>query len=607
MASGPSFGASYAATAELRVLATTDIHMQLLGHDYVRDKPVEHNGLAGLASLIKTARAEAASTDTPCLLVDNGDMLHGTALGEELAKQPVTPAHPLIASLNAMAYDAIGVGNHDLDYGLPYLERLAGLSRAPFLSTNLLLTEASTLLRETIVACPVAETETYGLEALNVGFLSVLPRLTGIWNKPVLHGKGHIIPAREALAEAVPRLRARGADVVILLAHMGIEDSETEDDVRRLASLPGIDAMVAGHTHRRLPGLDHAGFCDVNIDTGALGACPTAMPGFNASDLAILDLSLGWDEEDGTWQVFNHAVQLRANTQAVPADEIITSICASAHHNARAKLAEPVGHCTYPLHNFFSMATPTATCALIASTKRRIVEEILQGTPDARLPLLATSSAHTAGGRGGPDHFINIAPGMIYRRALTGLNPYSNAVWALRLSGAEVRDWLEHTVGIYTQLVPRCPDQPLLRADRPSFHFDTIYGLRYGVDPTQPQGRRITDIFFGDAPLHDNQTFILATNQFRAAGGGGGTQFDPSQIVAQCRITVADALLETLKSKEGAAYAGTAPWYFDCRHPVQAVLRTSHRAFCHLDEIAHLSPEPMPKDDEGFTPLRLSL
>lgn len=590
-------------TADLRILATTDIHMQLLGHDYVRDIPVGHAGFAGLATLIKTARAEAAQLETPCLLADNGDILQGSALGELLARMPVTKAHPIVAGLDRMRYDAIGVGNHDIDHGLPYLQQIAAVSQAPFLSSNLVVTAGSAIRASTIVRCRLGP---HTKASLNIGFLSVLPAQTGIWNKPMLDGLAHIIPPQQALSKAIPQVRAQGADIIILLAHMGIEDAQTDDDVRALTKLKGVDAMIAGHTHRRLPGQDHAGIYDVDINKGALGPYPAAMPGFNASDLAVLDLRLVRDG-DGVWQITEYDVQLRENTDQIPADPEVSALFAPAHQRTRADLAAPVGHSVDPLHNFFSLAAPTPTCALTAAAKARIVAAGLCGTPEADLPLLVAVPAHTAGGRGGPDHFLNIPPGKVYRRALAGLSPYGNRICALRITGDELRDWLEHKVSIYTQLQPGSADQPLLRADHPTFHFDTVFGLRYGVDLTQPRGARITELTCEGACVAGDQRLILATNQFRAAGGGGGAQFDAGQIIFGSDVTLTDALLALLRSTDRAYPFDTTPWYFDCAEPVQAVLQTSPQALQYLDDIAHLSPKVLPTDTKGFMPLRLTL
>ncbi len=585
-----------------RVLATTDLHVQLLGYDYVNDRSVGHNGLAGLATLIEAARNEGV----PTLLVDNGDLLQGSALGETLAQRPVTPDHPIIASLNALSYDVIGVGNHDLDYGLTYLQRIVGLTKAPFISTNLELDADTAIARSTIVPCKVKDDVTSELRSLQVGFLSVLPQLTNIWNKPMLNHKGWVKPARVAVEEALPELKAQGADVAILLAHMGIEDSLPGDDVRQLATIPGVDALIAGHTHQRLPVEDPRGFQDVDVDGAALGSYAAAMPGFSGSDLAVLDLSLR-QTDTGEWQVTNHAVQLRANTADVPANPKIVSLCTPAHNQTRALLSEPLGVTSDPIHNFFSLAAPTQTCALHAAAKQRIVQDGLKDKPESELPLLTAVSAHTAGGRGGPDHYINIPSGKVFRRAVAGLSPYSNKVCALRITGAELRSWLEHTVGVFAHLAPDQPDQPLLRADRPAFHFDTIYGIRYAIDPTQTDGRRVSALTYENEEISDDQIFVIATSEFRAAGGGGGPQFGEDQVVFSGARSVNDAFFANVDQQALKVPALHAPWSFSCASPVQGLLHTSPKALKHMAEIAHLNPEPLDIDANGFLPVRLSL
>ncbi|MFN4115954.1 MAG: hypothetical protein ACK4F7_05560, partial [Inhella sp.] len=85
---------SAAQVLPLRLLLTSDLHMQLLDHDSLLDRAVEHYGLVRTASLIATARAEQANH----LLFDNGDLLQGDPWGDWLARQPAgsTP-HPAYA------------------------------------------------------------------------------------------------------------------------------------------------------------------------------------------------------------------------------------------------------------------------------------------------------------------------------------------------------------------------------------------------------------------------------------------------------------------------------------------------------------------------------
>ena len=584
--------------------------MQLVGYDYIQDRPIRHNGLAGLATLIQQARAEALRQKTPTLLLDNGDLLQGSALGQKLAKLPVTGEHPMVACLNDLRYDAFGLGNHDLDHGLGYLADVAAHLSAPVVCSNLAFLSDVPMVRHAMVVCTRPDAQDGAPATLSIGLVSVMPELTAVWNEHQLRGKAKVLPALQSVAKETQRLRQKGADLVVLLAHMGLEGrrpgSGCSNDTRGLAKLAGIDAVILGHTHRRLPGWDHAGFAGVDADKGALDDKPAVMPGFEASDLAVLDLKLGWTKRLG-WQVLDHESRLRPNLPDTRPDPGIVARCKIAHDALRSDLARPCGHSDLPIHNFFSLAGPTATCALVSCAKYRVVARGIANLPERDLPILATASAHTAGGLGGPTHFLHIAPGTIYRRNLAGLSPYGNAIWALRVNGDDLRRWLEHTAGVYTQLTAENPDQPLLRKDRPAFDFDTIFGLDYAIDPTRPAGARLVRFMYRGQPVEPDQPFVLATNQFRAAGGGGGHQFDESQIIMRGQTTVPTALIDLLKEGDYAYDLAHRPWHFACENRVSAVIRSAPESRKHLREIAHLSPVFQGTDADGFACIRLSL
>ena len=594
----------------LRVLATTDIHMQLLGYDYILDRPAQHHGLAGLATLIREARAEAKAQAMPSILIDNGDLLQGSVLGQQLARLPVTPSHPVVACLNDLQYDGLGLGNHDLDHGVAYLADIAKHLSAPVVSSNLAFPSEFPTVRHALIRCRLPDASDPTPSVLHIGLVSALPELTAVWNEHQLRGNASVLSARRRVSAETRRLRQQGADLVILLAHMGLEGRPAEkrytDDARARATIHGIDAIISGHTHRRLPGQDHEGYAHVDTDKGALASRPAAMPGFEASDLAVLDLKLGWSEGLG-WRVLDHQACLRPNLPDTPPDPRIVARCKPAHDALRSDLARACGHSDLPIHNFFSLATPTATCALVSCAKYRVIARGIADLPERDLPILATASAHTAGGRGGPAHFLHIPPGTVYRRHLAGLSPYGNAIWALRVNGDDLRRWLEHTAGVFHQLTPESPDQPLLRQDRPAFDFDTIFGLDYAIDPTRPAGTRLVRFMYKGRPVTPDQSFVLATNQFRAAGGGGGHQFDESQIILRSETSVSSALIDLLKEGDYAYDLAGRPWQFATPYPVSAVIRSAPESRKYLRDIVHLSPIYQGTDPEGFARIRLSL
>lgn len=580
--------------------------MQLVGHDYVRDRSVGHHGLAGIATLIRTARQEAAEHGAACILLDNGDLLQGNAMADQLAQLPVTPTHPLVACLNHLRYDALGLGNHDLDFGLPYLRAVAGALDMPLVSTNLHLSEPGPLRQWAIVPCPLPSAEGRPSSTLRIGLLSVLPGKTAIWNRDVLEDEAKITCPLESLRSAAPKLRAAGADLILLLAHMGIADeaeSVTEEDVCALAEVDGIDAVITGHTHRRFPGQDHRARSGVDTQTGTLSGRPAAMPGFGGSDLAVLELALERDAS-GLWTVLRHESRLRCNSAETLADPVVLSAARLSHIGVRSHLEEIVGHTDRALHNFFSLAMPTAIDALTARAQAKVIRESVAGTPDGDLPILAAAAAHTAGGRGGPGHFLHIPQGPVQRNHIAGLIPYRNEVWALRLTGADLRRRLETAAEVFALLGGKVG--PLVDPRRPPFHFDTIYGVTYEIDPRRARGDRIIDLTWQSEPVRSEQGFLLATNQFRAAGGGGFEGAAEADVALRSPLPLADALIAALAEPGECFWPDAAPWHFGAAG-AQAILHTSPEALPFIEDIAHLSPVPCGMTPSGFAQIQICL
>jgi len=212
-------------TFYLRLLATSDIHAAILPYDYAAGRADRGYGLACIATLVETARAEAPGA---CLLVDNGDFLQGSPLSD--LHDPASDApNPVIAAMNRLAYDAANLGNHEFNFGLPTLRAAVEQAAFPVLSANTLTRKGATpedddplLPPATIITrtCTIATGET---RTLNIGLLGLLPPQITLWDRFHLGGKVTARDMVETAAHHVPALRARGADIVILLAHTGID------------------------------------------------------------------------------------------------------------------------------------------------------------------------------------------------------------------------------------------------------------------------------------------------------------------------------------------------------------------------------------------------
>lgn len=576
----------------LRVLATTDLHMNVLGFDYGQDRPGKRTGLAGLAQTITDLRADLP--DAPCLLLDNDDFLQGNPLADWLADNDITEDHPLFLAFNEMGYDAIGLGNHDLDYRQSYLARIIAALDAAVLSTNLSASAIIGLQRTAMITRHI-ETEG-GALPLSIGLVSALPPETSIWNRSTLLKGAVLHNPIECLRHTAKDLRKNGADIVIALAHMGmghgsLSNRMADTGAALLSQISDLDMIVAGHTHHT--------YSDPSAKIDAAPhdtAVPIVMPGAYGSHLGVVDLGLVHSPQGG-WDVASKNSRLLPAASARPQSPAIQRV----HNRARAALAEPVAQIKEPLHNHFVLLQPCRLMALTARAKASAIRNALKGSQYSNLPLLAAAAARTAEGDGS----IDIPAGPFRRRHLSVLAPYNNQICALVLTGAQLRGWLEVSAAVYQAPNTASPAQ-LLRDDLPGYQFDAIYGLTYAINPGAPVGGRITGLSFAGAPLAEDQSFVLATNSFRAAGGGGYEALNLAAPVAISPVSMSQSIAQVLQNDDFVVWNSTNPWRLTAPGRT-ALVDLSETALAYLDDIASLRPRIKGPALSGRVQVKISL
>ncbi|MEP1767980.1 MAG: 5'-nucleotidase C-terminal domain-containing protein [Sulfitobacter sp.] len=586
-------------------MATTDLHGHLLPHDYITDTPTHGEGLAGLGHLISDARAQAEAVGTPVILLDNGDTFQGTPLASYLAAHPVMPEHPIIASLNHLAYDAIGLGNHDLDHGLTYLRAVETHMNMPILNANLRGVSQSPLKRSLLLTIP---TPADCPAPLTVGILSILPPQSAAWHSHHLGPSVVLEDPAQSLKTQSNALRQEGADLIIVLAHMGVGKADGTDSDRlaaqALVQTGGFDLLILGHTHRRYPSPDYDGRKGTDIDRCTLGGIPTVMAGHSGSDLAVVDLELSHDADRG-WHVAHHMGHLHPNQPDTPIDLVIRDITKPVHAAVRKQLNTKITTAARDIHSYFSLAMPAHTQRLTAQAHYALMRDALKDTPESRLPLLATAAAHGAGGRDGLGNYVHVPKGPILHRHVSGMLPFANQAVAIRINGAQLRDWLEHAALVFNQITSDHPTQLLLNPDIPAFHCDTIFGLNYQIDPSAPALKRISNITYDTRLVGPEQDFMLATTQFRISGGGGYAP--PPNVAAISNRPVQDALSTALSTPSSDPWADAPTWRFAPLGGMKATFHTHPNATNHLSDISHLHPNPVGTTLEGFIKLQLTL
>lgn len=614
---------------KLRVLETTDVHANLLPFDYYTNRPVDEYGLARTATLIHAARRECAN----CLLFDNGDFLQGTPISDLTARPggEWTATHPAILAMNALEYDAATLGNHEFNFGLDWLMQVLAQASFPVTCANVLKGEAAALQQDEMLLPPYLllpriVTDTQGAtHEITIGVIGFVPPQITIWDQ--FHLKGRIV-SRDIVETAralVPQLREKGADLVIALAHTGIDARPAfpmmENAVLPLTSLPGIDAVLAGHSHQVFPAPEFGDLPGIQLHRGSVNGTPVVMAGARGSHLGVLDLDLL--KSGDQWHV--HSSQSEARPVAghgvptVEADPALTRLLRGAHDTTIRLTRHPLGHSPRPLHSYLALVSNSDALQLITRAKRAAVEKLLAHTPDEAYPVLAASAAYKTGGRGGPGYYTDIPPGELCLRHAADLYSFPNLLCALRLTGAELRDWLERAAIVFNMIEPGKTGQLLCNTAVPGHMFDVIDGLNYSIDLSQPalydlRGRRIhdgpgriRDLFHENTPVRDTDMYVLATNNFRAFGGGPFPTATTEQIIFAGTQAIQDLVADYIRTFGTPPQELTRTWQFCPMPGTEVVFETGPGLRQYPHDIAALRARDLGNSDAGFARFALPL
>ncbi|MBD3765344.1 MAG: 5'-nucleotidase C-terminal domain-containing protein, partial [Rhodobacterales bacterium] len=586
----------------LRLMATTDLHAHVFPWDYVQHRQAPAIGLTQCARLVAALRAGAANT----LLLDNGDLLQGSALADTIRQASSRP-NPVIAAMNALGYDAAAPGNHDFDLGLPFLRAALDQATFPFVCSNLDEAPALGLAPQAILTRHWRDGAGQA-HAVRVGLAGFLPALTGSpWGQSLT-----VRPAVAAARAAVARLRAAGADLVIALCHSGIgapDASALEDSAvaTALAGVAGVDVVVAGHSHQVFPAPGLAALPGVDPVAGRLMGKPAVLAGARGSHLGVIDLAL--DRQGPGWRVADsRSVALPATAAgavraAPPLPAADLAPARAAHRRTLRRLNRPVGSTQVQVHSHFAQIAESPAVRLVAEAQRWRAAQALAGTAAgaAGLPLLSAAAPFRAGGFGGPDNYTDIAPGPLSERHLSELYPFADRLVILELTGAQLRTWLEHAAAGFPQLHPDRPDQPLIDDEVPSFGFDMILGLTYVIDLMRaPRAGRIRDLSCAGRPVGAQDRFHLAASSYRAGGGGGFPSLPEGALLHDTGLAVREALADYLARTGPWVPNGPPGWRLAAAPGTTAVLATSPRALQLDVTLPGLKLQPLGGNDRGF-------
>lgn len=475
----------WAEARTITILYTSDVHARVHEVDEVRRRPAA-GSLAQVASYVAGVRREHPFT----VVLDGGDAIQGTPLAHyALAVPGGDGLDPTVIAMNFIGYDAAVLGNHEFNYGLGVLGRSVLQARFPWLAANLEGAGAAGL--------EVAPGTILTRGGVRIGVLGLTNPNVPNWDLPSRwEGLVFLDPlavARTQIAALRPQV-----DVLIVVAHTGFErDLETgellssgpEQFAWALSQLEGIDVLLTGHTHR-------------NIPPRMLGGTVVAQPGRWAEWVSRVDVHL--EQREGEWVVAGWQGE-QASMNGIPPHEGVLRAVDGLRRRMEEELGRVVGRLASPLA---VGGVPTADHPAVD-----LVHHVQLRATGAQLSLAAPLAMATQ----------EFAAGEVTPRELHALYPFPNTLVAVTLTGAQLRDVMEHAVRGWSGVECQQPASCALHRDPalPGYGYDTLEGATYVVDVTQPAGSRIRGLRVNGEPVDPDQEFSVALNSYRAAGSGG--------------------------------------------------------------------------------------
>ncbi len=508
------------------MLATTDTHGFIYPYDYFTRQPAAR-GLAAAATLIGAVRRETPNT----LLVDCGDTIQGspltsvyqaqrlahpaTATAKAAATAAASAPEPMMQAMSLMGYDAMAVGNHELNYGLESFAAARASARFPWLSANTVTGDALPPL------APYLLKTVAGVKVAIIGLTTaVIPQ----WEKPEnIRGLSWLAP-EEGVRRALVALEPEKPDLVLVAVHGGLgRDPQTgavranevpgENPVWGIAErFPELAAVIYGHSHSREPGR-------------RVGGVLLVQPRNWAMEVARADFALE-REGGGKWRLVSATSRLLPVTPETKPDPKLLELARPYHEAAERDLDRPVTKTAVTLSGARGRFEDTALVDAIHEVQLHYASADVSFA-SLFLPRLV------------------LPRGPVTRRELAALYLYDNELYAIEGDGRMVREALENAARYFrTCPEPSCERGPLVDRTIPGYNSDMAQGVEYELDLTRPAGARVRNLRYRGAPLRDAEPLRIAVNHYRAAGSAGYVTFRDARILWRSDRAIRDLMAD---------------------------------------------------------------
>ncbi len=494
---------------KITILATTDIHGNILGYNYDKGESFNNSGMNRIYSYIKQVKSENLNT----LVVDNGDIIQGNTLTDEMYSNKKDEKHPVISAMNFMGYDAMVLGNHEFNFGLDLIKSLEKQSNFPFLSANVDYRESGEdfVKTHTIINCGGVRVGIIGLTTPNV------PRWVGNLVKDLnFHDLG------ETAYRYVSEIRDK-VDIIMVMAHASMvseHDKKNERDAAEkiLRLCPELDVLVVGHFH-----------ITVKEKRGK-----TLIGGATDSGQEVIRFDLTLDNNN---HVIDGQVKVVSMKPYYPSEELSgLPVIKKAHETTMDFVTEIIGEATEDFQ-------PKDEISFIPEGRLRdtpLIELI------NKVQLINSGADVTSTSLIRDDS--NIKKGVITYGHIFNVYKFTTFLYVVEVTGKELKNYMEWAASAYNQW--KSGDISIsFTMDIPGYQHEFFAGVNYKVDISKPVGHRIVDLIFKGDLVKENQKLKLATSDYCYFANLKGRKLAKNNYIWKSSNTIRDMIVEYIKNQ----------------------------------------------------------
>ncbi len=469
------------------ILATSDMHGNVVGYSYEDDKETDNNGMARLYTYISQVRRENPTV----FLIDAGDDIQGSIMTDDIANKSPENEHPVISAMNYMGYDSMTLGNHEFNWGITTMKKILSQAGFPVLAANVLDKNGDYVTGNgyTIV-------KKHGVKLAVIGVTTPQVPMWDSTKEGVMDTTFE--PANVAVKRVIDEIGDQ-ADIIMVSAHMGQyaqydEDNESDSAQRIVEDNPQVDILQVAHMH-------------ITVND-KIGNIPVVGVRNLAREIARIDVTL--DRNKGIKDISTSIVDME---DYEPSQEICELPVVKELHEKALNMVRSDG----------SSDSPSGESLGISTARFQPENEIL-GIPEGVLQDTAVidfilnielkeSGADVASAALFQDS-SDFPEGELFYKNVFNIYKHDNTLYIVEMTGKELKNYMEWSAGFYNTW--KSGDINIsFDPEIPMYLYDMFAGIDYEVNISKPVGQRIENVMFKGAPLKDDQVLKVAVNNYR--------------------------------------------------------------------------------------------